>query len=185
MRRDWRLQVAMWTLSRLAPEGQREALVGDLMEEHALRASAISSAAALKWCLQQVCASALPLLWGRLRRAAWIATFGVALLAYTAVGVVEFFVNRAMSSPSAAGPIAYALLGLIIPFPTVVLIAYFAARIRRRAPFILGAIMLLMVTVMTLTSAEIVPTWYRIAYFLVGPAAALIGGALHRQRSPQ
>lgn len=185
MKRDWRLQVAMWMLSRLAPEDEREALVGDLLEEHALRASKISAAAALKWCLRQVCGSALPLLWGRLRRGAWLATIGVALLAYTAVGVVEFVVNRAMSSPPAAGPVAYPLLGLIIPFPTVVLIAYFAARIRRRAPLVLGAIMLLMVTIMTVTSAEAVPTWYRIAYFLVGPVAALMGGALHRQRSRQ
>src|SRR5580658_7373033 len=129
MKRHPSLQVAIWILSRLVPEGERDALVGDLIEEHALRAAATSSSAALRWALQQVCASAPPLLWARLRRAAWIATFGVALLAYTAVGVVEFFVNRAMSSPSAAGPIAYALLGLIIPFPTVVLIAYFAARI--------------------------------------------------------
>jgi hypothetical protein len=182
---DWRLQVAMWLVSHLAPEGEREVLVGDLVEEYALRASAISPAAALRWCLLQACASAPPLLWGRLRRAAWIATVGVALLAYTAVGVVEFVVNRAMANPAAAGPIAYTLPGLIIPFPTVVLIAYFAARIRRRAPLMLGAIMLLMVTIMTVTSAETVPTWYRIAYFLVGPAAALIGGALNRQRSRQ
>ncbi len=152
--------------------------MGDLMEEHALRASSASSAAALKWCLQQVCASAPPLLWARLRRAAWMATFGVALLAYTAVGVVEFLVNRAIPSSPAAGTVAYTLLSLIIPFPTVVLIAYFAAGFRRRAPIVLGAIMLLMITVMTLTSTETVPAWYRISYFLVGPAAAFIGSAL-------
>ena len=178
MKRAWRLPVAMWMLSRLAPAGERETLVGDLMEEHALRASTISSAAARQWCLRQVCASALPLLWRRFRRATWIATVAVALLAYSAVGVVEFMVNRAMPGPPAAGPIAYTLLGLIIPFPTVVFIAYVAATIRRRAPLMLGAIMLLMVTVMTVTSAETAPTWYRIAYFLIGPAAALIGGAL-------
>src|SRR5665213_2506527 len=90
MKREWRLHVAMWMLSRLAAAQEREALVGDLMEEHALRATAISSAAALKWCLQQVCASALPLLWGRLRWATGMTTFGVAVLAYSAVGAVEY-----------------------------------------------------------------------------------------------
>jgi hypothetical protein len=177
MKRYPSIHVATWILSRLVPEGERDALVGDLIEEHALRAGTTSSSAALRWCLQQVCASAPPLLWARLRRAAWIVTFGVALLAYTAVGLVEWIVNRAIPSSSAASA-ANMLLGLLIPFPMVVLIAYFAARFSPRAPIVLGTIMLLMVTVMTLTSAESIPTWYRIAYFLVGPAAAFIGCAL-------
>jgi hypothetical protein len=177
MKRYPSLQVAIWILSRLVPEGERDALVGDLIEEHAQRAAATSSSAALRWALQQVCASAPPLLWARLRRATWIATLGVALLAYTAVVVVELIVNRAIPNSSTAGA-ANMLLGLLIPFPMVVLIAYFSARFSPKAPIVLGAIMLLVVTVMTLTSAESVPTWYRIAYFLVGPAAAFIGSAL-------
>jgi hypothetical protein len=172
------IHVATWILGRLVPAGERDALVGDLIEEHALRAAATSSAAALRWCLQQVCASAPPLLWARLRRAAWIATFGVALLAYTAVGVVEWIVNRVLPSLPGTGTVANMLLGLLIPFPMVALIAYVAARFSPRAPIVLGAIMLLMVTLMTLTSAERIPAWYRIAYFLVGPAAAFIGSGL-------
>jgi hypothetical protein len=178
MRRSPTIHVAIWILSRLVPKGERDALVGDLMEEHALRVALTSSSAALRWCLRQVCASAPPLLWARLRRAAWIATFGVALLAYSAVVVVELIVNRAIPSSSAASA-TNMLLGLLIPFPLVVLIAYFAARLSPRAPIVLGAIMLLMVTLMTLTSAERIPAWYRIAYFLVGPAAAFIGSLLN------
>jgi hypothetical protein len=177
------LHVAMWILSRLVPEGEREPLVGDLTEEYALRANAASSSAALKWYLQQVCMSAPPLLWARLTRAAWISTVGVALLAYIAVGVVELIVSWAISRLSASGTAAYSPLGMIITFAMVVLIGYFAARFRRRAATVLGAMMLLAVTVMMLSTTESMPLWYRVAYFFVGPAATYIGTALSSLRS--
>jgi hypothetical protein len=176
------LHVATWILSRLVPQGEREPLVGDLAEEYALRANAASSSAALKWYLQQVCASATPLLWARLTRVAWISTVGVALLAYIAVGIIELIVNWTISRSSASGTAAYSPLGMIITFPMVVLIGYFAERFRHSAAIVLGAMMLLAVTVMMLSTTERMPLWYRVAYFFVGPAAAFIGTAL---RSPR
>jgi hypothetical protein len=172
------VQVATWFLSWLAPRSHREALMGDLDEEYALRANTASASAAFKWYLRQVCASAAPLLWIRLSRNAWTATLGIALLAYLAVGVAELMVNRALASLSGTEGAAYDPLGMVITFPVVVLIGYFAARRRRRAPLVLGAMMLINVTAMTLLSTEVMPVGYRVAYFLVGPAAALIGSTL-------
>jgi hypothetical protein len=182
MIRQRALQVATWTLCRLAPRSEREALLGDLAEEYALRADAASSPGAYQWYLRQVCASAAPLLWARLTRSAWVATAGVAVFAYLATGLVEFIVNWAMAGPVATGTAAYNPLGMFITFPMVVLIGYFAARLRRRATLVLAAMMLLSVTAMTLWGHESLPTWYRIAYFLVGPAASFIGGALNSLR---
>jgi hypothetical protein len=176
------LHVATWILSRLVPEDEREPLVGDLTEEYALRANTTSSSAALKWYLQQVRASATHLLWARLTRAAWISTVGVALLAYIAVGVVEFIINWTISRSSASGVADYSPLGMIITFPMVVLIGYFAAQFRRSAAIVLGAMMLLAVTVMMLSTTERMPLWYRVAYFFVGPAATFIGTALRSSR---
>ena len=173
--------VATWILARLVSRDEREPLIGDLAEEYALRADTASSSAAFRWYLQQICASAAPLLYARLAEAAWIATAGVALLAYIAVGVVEVTVNRAISGSFAA---SYNALGMVVIFPMVVLIGYFAARFRRRAAVVLGAMMLLAVTVMTATTTESMPAWYRIAYFFVGPAAAVIGSALCSLRPP-
>jgi hypothetical protein len=175
------LQAATWVLSRLVPRSNREALVGDLAEEYALRAHA-ASAAARKWYLRQLCASAAPLLWTRLARTAWIATLGVALFAYIAVGVVESTVNWALAGSSATGTAAYNPLGMAITFPIVVLIGYFAAGFRRTAPRVLAALMLLSVGGMTLWGNESLPIWYTIAYFCVGPAAAFIGSALRSLR---
>ena len=176
------LQAATWVLSRLVPRSDREALVGDLAEEYTLRAHAASAAAARTWYLRQLCASAAPLLWVRLTRSTWITTLGVALFAYIAVGLVEFMVNWALAGSSATGTAAYRPLGMAINFPMVVLIGYFAAGLRRTAPRVLGALMLLSVSAMTLWGHESLPTWYTIAYFCVGPAAAFIGSALRSLR---
>lgn len=169
-------------MSRLVPDPEREAIVGDLVEEYALRAHASTSSTALKWYLQQVCASTPPLLLARLRRTAWISTIGVALLAYIAVGVVETTVNWAIANRTAAGAFAFKPLGLVILFPMIVLIGYFAARVRRGAAIVLGAMMLLVVTLMALLTSESMPLWYRIAYFIAGPAAAFIGSGLRSHR---
>lgn len=172
------VHVATWILSRLVSKREREPLLGDLAEEYALRAHAASESAAFKWYLQQISASAPALLYAKLTRAPWIATAGVALLAYIAVGLVELIVNRVICSSAAA----YNPLGLVITFPMVVLIGYFAARFRRSAAILLGAMMLLAVTVMTASTTESTPQWYRIAYFFVGPTATFIGSALRSLR---
>src|SRR5215831_7344658 len=125
------LIVAIWILSRLVPASEREPLVGDLAEEYALRENAASASAARRWCLQQVCSSAPPLLWARLTRITWIATLGVALLAYIAVSIVEMIVNWAISTSSPTNAAAYNPLDMLITFPIVVLIVYFAAGFRR------------------------------------------------------
>lgn len=182
MMRPWALQVATWVLSRFVPAAEREPIIGDLVEEYALRASASSSSAALNWYLQQVCTSAAPLLWARLRSVAWISTIGVALLAYIAVGVAETTVNWAISNRTATGAFAFKPLGLMIIFPMIVLIGYLAARFRRGAPIVLAAMMLLVVSLMTLFTSENMPLGYRIAYFIAGPSAAFIGGSLRSLR---
>ena len=169
------LTVATWIFSWLVPKEFREPLMGDLAEEYSLRVKADSASAALKWYLRQICASIPPLLWARLTRATWLSTFGVALLAYFAVGVAQLLIRWAMPRSWVT---AYNPLDLIFIFPMVVLIGYFAERFRRRAAIVLGAMMLIAITAMTVGAAESSPLWYRIAWFFVGPAAAFIGSVL-------
>jgi hypothetical protein len=176
--RHFGLQVVTWIFARCVPKREREALLGDLAEEYALRMQEMSSSAALGWYLRQICVSAPALLWRRLTRMAWIPTAGVALLAYAAVGVMESTVNWTVYGSPATSADACRPLGMSLTFPAVVLIGYVAARFRRSATLALAAMMLLAVTLMTLLAHENLPLWYRLAYFLVGPAAALIGAAL-------
>lgn len=183
MMRNRVLHMVTWMLSRLVPEDQCEPLVGDLMEEYELRAKGNSSSAAFKWYLQQACASAPSLLWARFTRAAWISTIGVAFLAYVAVGVVDFSVKLLIPNWTPNGVFAPNPLGLIVSFPPIVIIGYFAARFRRGAAILLGLIMLVVITVLMWGTTEPMPLWFRVGYFIVGPAAAFIGSAVHSRRA--
>jgi hypothetical protein len=169
------LPVVTWIFSWLVPKDVREPLMGDLAQEYALRVEPGSASAARKWYLRQILMSIPPLLWTRLTRAVWLSTLGVAVLAYFTVGVVQIVIRWAISSSLTTG---YNRLDVIIIFPLIVLIGYFAERLRRRAAIVLGAMMLIAITAMTLLSNETSPLWYRVAWFFVGPAAALIGSFL-------
>jgi len=175
------VKLALWMLSRLMPAVEREAILGDLMEEYTLRASA-SSSAAVSWLVRQVGASVPPLLWISLTRSAWLSTAGVALLAYSAVAAAELLVRWTIAISSAHPTPAYNPLSMAVTFPLVVLIGYGAATLRRRAPVVLGALMLVAVTLMTIAAKESVPAWYRAAYFVVGPAAVALGSLWHSWR---
>jgi len=172
------LRLVTWVFSRLVPKNIREPLIGDLAEEYEQRAKAPSSSAALRWYLQQLCASVPSLLWARLTRGAWLSTLGVALLGYFAAGVADFLVKWAMPNWTANGTFEPDPLGLIITFAMMVLIGYLAERLRRRAAIVLGVMMLLTVIAMTVGAAGGPPLWYRLAYFLAVPSAAVIGGVL-------
>ena len=170
------LLAATWFFSRLVPKVDREHLIGDLAEEYARRARTGSSSVAARWYLRQICASTVPVMRIRLGRAEWLATLGVALLGYLAVAAVQLMIYWAL--PTAYGP-TYDPLGLVVLFPVIVLIGYFAERSRRRAAMVLAAMMLLAITALTVLTTENAPLWYRVAYFVVGPVAALVGSALN------
>ena len=171
------LPAATWFFSRLVPKVDREHVIGDLEEEYALRARTHSSSVAAKWYLRQVYSSIVPVMRIRLARAVWLATLSVALRAYLLLFAAQLTIGWAL--PTSYGP-TYDPLGLVIVFPVIVLIGYFAERSRRRAATVLAAMMLLAATALTLFTTENAPLWFRVAYFAVGPAAALVGSALSR-----
>jgi hypothetical protein len=111
----------------------------------------------------------------RLGRAPWLASLGVALRAYFVLGAAQLIVGWAF--PTSYRP-TFDPVGLVILVPVIVLIGYFAERSRRSAAKVLAALMLLAVTALTLFATEEAPLWYRVSYFVVGPLAALVGGAL-------
>jgi len=165
------VRVMTWIFSWLVPKDVREALIGDLMEGYARRAKVHSSSAAFRWYLWQIFASMPSLLWTRLTRAVWLSTLAVAVLGYFAVGVAQIGVRWAVLPVNSR-------LDVIAIFPVVVVIGYLAERLRRRSALVLGAMMLVAITAMTLWATETAPLWYRAAWFFVGPVAAFIGGRL-------
>ena len=157
--------------SRLEPAAEREALLGDLHEEHSLRSAAGSPTAARTWLRRQLCASILHFAWCRAKAVAWISTAGVAVLAYVAIGVIDYLIKRGV----AVSPVA----GLLLTFIAATLVAYVAGLLRRGAPIVLATMLLLAIIVMTLSASGSGPWWQRLGYFLLGPVTASMATGLH------
>lgn len=176
-------EAAIDAFARLLPASHRDGFAGDLREELAFRERTRARPRAIAWLIRQLGRSAPPLVWSAMARTAWLSTFATAFAAYVAVGLVEFCVNWALTGAPAGGG-SYRPLGMLLTFPAVVLIAFAAARYRRGAPWVLGSAMLLSVALMTLTSSEVLPAPYRVAYFFVGPTAVVLGALLNRRTRP-
>jgi hypothetical protein len=73
-------------------------------------------------------------------------------------------------------------LRILIESPGVMCIAYFAARFRRNAAFLLGGMMLCVAVLLSTLSGEVTSAAYTVVFLTVGPLAAVIGGMLRRAR---
>ena len=169
------LRAATWIFSQLAPREDREAMVGDLFEEFALRSTTASVSAATRWCLQQIITSAAALLWAGFRRGASAPILIVAVLGYAGVVAANFIVGWAIMK----GPAPIRSFGMVPFFLIVVLIVYFTARYRRSAAVILGV---LMTITMAATVQRSGPMWRQITWLALGPTATFIGCALQLLR---
>jgi hypothetical protein len=69
---------AGWLLECLVPSRELEFVIGDLVEEYALRSRGSSTFPAAYWYTMQVCRSILPLLWTSTARAGWPGTLAIA-----------------------------------------------------------------------------------------------------------
>lgn len=184
MMRNRALSVVLWLFSLLVGRDDREPMIGDLLEEYAARSRKVGNNRAFIWILRQACISAPIWIRARLARAAWPATLGIAMLAWLAIAVVETLVNRATAAWLSADE-AYNPAAMFITMPLVMGIAFIATRVRRQAAAALALLMLLAVTLMTLTAHEVMPLWFRIAYFVVGPVATWMGARLQARFWPQ
>lgn len=172
-------QVAKWLLERLLPEKDRNTIVGDLIEESALRARASTRIATAWWCWGQVARSIPLLLWSDLRRRRWLGTLGVAIAAYVSASVIEFVstavISRMFRPDAPLGTVLSVIVGLV----TMALGGYVAAAIRQGAAPVLAGIILIVVGVLFVTMPNSAPFWYGLTFLIAGPLAALAGGRLH------
>jgi hypothetical protein len=171
--------LAIWLLEHLLPEGDREAIVGDLIEEFALRARTSTRTPTAWWCWGQVVRSIPPVLWSDLRRGHWFGTLGVAIVAYVAASVLESVGVALVLELLHPDPRLAIVLSAIIGLATMVLGGYAAASIRQGAAQALAAIILVVVAVLFVTIPRSAPLWYGLTFLVAGPVAALAGGRLN------
>jgi hypothetical protein len=174
--------VASWLLGRVLPERDRDAVLGDLFEEYALRARSAKPSTVSRWYWGQVCRSIPRMVWRRVREGQWLRTIGVAAGAYIASGTIEFIGTAAISRVFAPSARLLTVLSLVFGLATIMLGGYFAARIRAEAATALAGIVMIAVLILIVTKSGSAPIWYGLAFLIVGPLAALAGGTLYLRR---
>ena len=175
--------LATWLLAQAVPETNREALLGDLHEEYALRAGSASASTAARWYWGQACRSIPPLMWSSARNGRWLFTLAVAIGAYVLIGLLEFAVTKGIAVLLGPDRNVLTFVSVIVGLSTMVLGGYLAAWTGGRgAPRTLAAMLLIAVVVLTMTTSGGQPSWYGVAFLVGGPSAALAGGALFLRR---
>jgi hypothetical protein len=170
---------ATWLLGCLLP-ADKEAVIGDLIEEHALLRSS-SSRYASWWYWNQVALSLIPFFWSAVRRGRWLGVLGAAFVAYVFVTVIEsatlatsrLFITDALMQERAS---------FVIGLAATALGGYLAASIRRWAAATLAVMVACIVTALMITMPESAPLWYQFGFLVFGPLASLTGGRVWRRR---
>jgi len=167
--------IAAWLLTCLLPASDRDAVLGDLVEEHGIRARIASDPTAAVWFWKQVLGSIPWALWIGISRGAWLTTLGVAFGAYVVAGVIEFVgeaaIARLIGPDARALPVLSAAFGLV----TILIGGYVAARIRPGAATLLAAIVMLVVVMLFVTVPDSAPLWYGLTFLMVGPRRSQAG----------
>jgi hypothetical protein len=171
---------ASWLLERLLPERDREAILGDLIEEYELRTQSTTPWMVSRWYWGQVCRSIPRMTWGSVSRGRWLPTLGVAVSAYIAAGALEFAGTAALSKVLTPDAPVFTAISLVIGLATMLIGGYLATWIRPGAAAVMAAIVMTVVGVLMITTSGNASLWYGLAFLILGPLATLAGGTLGR-----
>ena len=172
--------LAFCILEAVVPVSQREAMLGDLLEEFALQQETGSPRIASRWLWAQTWRSVLFLTWSALRTE-WLLNICIAAGVYALMAIVELAAGFVAGRLSASTP-TNIVLEPVVFLAITALGGWIAARIRDRATLSLALIVL--VTVAALSHIKIcpipVPSWYRFAFLAGGQLSMLIAPAMFR-----
>lgn len=181
MRRALTAEWAEWLLSCLLRDGDGQALLGDLAEAHTRR-SVGGRREAARWYRRELYRSLVAVLRVRAVEAVRGAPWGVAFAAYLGVAALEVGVRLVLSRLWPAGAFESSPTRMMLEFPAIAAIGYVAATFRRSAAFMLGALMLVVATVVSVLSTEVLSMTFILVFVGAGPMAAVLGGLLRGRR---
>jgi uncharacterized membrane protein len=180
MKRNSPPALACWFLESLVPAPNREAMLGDLIEEYALRAESASPLTASRWFWSQVCRSVLAMVWSSLRSRDWLISMSIALGVYVVMEMLESAADLTISKWVAAEPTTHVVLAPVLFLTISAIGGYVVSRIRRGARVFLALIVMIAVAVsIHLKVCTIpVPWWYQFGFLTLGPLAVLTAPAI-------
>lgn len=181
-------RVATWLLGTALTATDRDAVLGDLVEEHGMRVRHSSAFDAGQWYWGQVCRTIPVVVWRRTIRDGWLWTFGAAAGAYIAAGFIES-AGLSLVARWSNGQTPSHLISMMVGLAALAMAGYLASWMRRGSADVLAALIVIAVFVLSLVLPGRVPFWYGVAFLLLGPLSAHAGGRLarssHRRKSTQ
>ena len=166
--------LATMLLSGILQTDVRDALLGDLCEEYALRAASSPKAAAW-WYWHQALRSGPILFAARAWRGRWMSTAAIAAAAYMVVGALNAagmsIVARWLGGSLSTNYIPAAMIGLT----AIASGAHLASRIRPLAGDVLGGLVVIVAVLFVLFPVDASPLWYQLTFLVLGPLSAHLG----------
>ena len=163
-------------LETVLPDPYREAILGDLIEEYALRIESTSRLTASRWFWSQACRSVPPLVWSSLRSRDCFIRINVAVGVYffmAALKLAGLWTITKVVSPSQTTDV---ILAPILFLTITAIGGCVAARIRRGATVFLA--LRVAITVAILIELKVytapVPWWYQFGFLTLGPLTVII-----------
>lgn len=169
-------------LSILLREENVNALLGDLCEEYEIRSSNERQHTAGIGCRREIYRSVAAAFRLRIVDVLRSAPWGVAMGSYLLLGVTQSVLTLLLSFVWPEIAQTTNAWGIVVVIPVVVSIAFMAAKLNRMAPFFLAAMMFAVAALLIAVTTETVSTAYALAFLVLGPLSAVLGGSLSGRR---
>jgi hypothetical protein len=170
------LSLATSLLQWVLPPQDRDAILGDLIEEHRIR-SAGSPIAATRWYWGQVCRSIPAVLVMGIRRDGWPLTVSIALAVYMFVGALNFVGTAVVARMFGARAESWGVSGLVVGLSAIAIGGYVAGRVRRGAATVLGVLVVIVAALLMAAPHDTAPFMYQFTFLILGPVAARLGSS--------
>jgi hypothetical protein len=172
-------RLADWVLACAVAPADREAAVGDLAEEYAIRVRGGSLLRASCWYWGQVVRSTPWLIWTAVRRSGWLGTLCVALAACACQVGVELAIRAAITRLPPTDGNARWLVASAVVLASLVVVSFASGRIRPGASNVLTAVALVAVVLqLFFRNGAGLSAGHQLVVIVAGPSAACVGGLL-------
>jgi hypothetical protein len=163
-------------LESVLPDPYREAILGDLIEEYALRTESTSRFTASRWLWSQACRSILCMFWTSLRSRNCLDSFSVAVGVYLSMAALKFAGGWTITKVVSLSQTTDVILAPIVFLITAAIGGCVTAKIRPGATIFLA--LMVTITVAILIDVKFcsipVPWWYQFGFLTLGPLAVII-----------
>ena len=174
-------RIACLLLESLVALSYREAIIGDLVEDYAVRCNVGSRLDARWWFWSQACRSLLPLAWSSLRDR-WLSNVVSALAAYIVIAALKISAGLAIVKVFTPGPNTDVVLAPILFLSAAAVGGCIAARVRRGVVVCLALFVLVTVAILIPLKLCAIPVawWYPFAFLTLGPLTVVLTPVLVR-----